>query len=201
MYNIQMTRPRFLTALTFCALAGAVGVPTVSAYLSPEEVLTGASYDTSAVNASAPSEEDEEYKDWEAIEEETTGEELPSGIRPRRPVIDYRDQPSKNNHATLKKYQSSSSAATEAAAPVIEEEPPPEEEASATITLDQKTIRLLERLTNRPSQNAQPNAVAEHTGAPLSPTGPATLVAMLAILAAIAWTVRRAGKAEATTEI
>ena len=78
-----MIPSRFLTALSLCALMGVGGAPTVFAYLSPEEVLTGASYDTSAMAEEESS--DEEYKDWEAIEEETTEEEMPSGIRPRRP--------------------------------------------------------------------------------------------------------------------
>lgn len=191
MYNTQMTSSRLLSALSLCLLVGVAGAPTAFAYLLPEEALTGASYDTSTVDTG--NDGDAEPEDWESIDEEQTEEDLPSGIRVRRPVVEYRDQPSDNKHTTLKKYQSSSSAEAKAAAPVIEEEPPAAEEGEiATLTLDVKTLRLLERLTNKSSQNTLPNAVAEHTGAPLSPTGPATLVAMLAMLAAIWYTMRKA---------
>ncbi|MBI3331504.1 hypothetical protein HYZ99_00915 [Candidatus Peregrinibacteria bacterium] len=186
-----MPSPRFSIALAGILLS-LLAIPTVSAYVTPEEMLTGTANHTSAVD---PQDEMFEDEDW-TVEDELHDEDLPSGIRYTSKGTPYRVQESDNQHTMLKKYASSSSEHT--AAPVIEEDPEemePEEGDITTIELDGRTIRLLERLTRR--ENAKIFSSAAHAGAPLAPTGSATVIAMLAMLAAIGWTIRRARKSEA----
>src|SRR5688500_16248323 len=61
MYNTQMTSSRFSIALAIALLAG-MSIPTVQAYVTPEEMLTEESYHNSAVD---PESEDFDDKDWE----------------------------------------------------------------------------------------------------------------------------------------
>ena len=162
------------------------------AYMTPEQVLQQTQYGTYVPDE----EEGGEY--YAAPEDE--GEPEKSGIHYVAPHGTYRIQESQGPPSTLKKYQPAAPVEEEAAEEeVTDEEVMPEEDGdSIRITIDSRTARLLERLPNPTHAALSENVVspAAHSGAPLAPTGPATVVAMGTILAAVAWTIRRARKLE-----
>jgi len=171
---------KYHTTLTVLGMLAALA-PHAHAYVTPEQVLRQNEYEDFI-----PSYEDS----YDTYEEDHEAATEPSGIRYSKGTPIYRVQQSKGPHMTLKKY-----------APVAEEEEPlidesvgldTEEEESTNITLqlDAKTLRLLERLTSPKSANVlSPTA---HSGAPLAPTGPATVIAMGVMGVAIYATMRRA---------
>lgn len=180
---------RFTLSIAAAAACFAL-VPQALAYLTPEQVLEEDQFGASQpltedyYHTAAPPEEEEPYQ--------------PSGLRPYPRTSSYRVQESKGPHLTLKKYAPQEEIAEEEpaheSAPTLQEEPAAE---GPQINLDARTIRLLERLA-QPRHTVitlQAGPTAEvHGGAPLAPTGAGTLVAMVAILAAIGWTIKRAGR-------
>lgn len=182
---------RFTISLAAASLSFAF-TPHALAYLTPEQVLEEDQYGSSQpltedyYHTAVPVEEEEPYQ--------------PSGLRAYPRTASYRVQESKGPHSTLKKYapqeEISEEEPTHESAPTLEEEPTA---AGPTINLDARTIRLLERLS-QPRQTvitlqAGSNAPT-HSGAPLAPTGAGTVVAMIAMLAAIGWTIRKARAAK-----
>ncbi len=160
------------------------------AYLTPEQVLEEDQY------GSLQPQTEDFYRTTVPIEEEKPPK--PSGLQPYPKTSSYRVQESKGPHMTLKKYAPAKESPAEEndleAAPTLQEEPV---NGEPTISLDARTLRLLQRLT-QPRQTVitlQTSDAATRSGAPLAPTGAGTVVAMIAILGAIAWTIRRAGRA------
>ena len=173
---------------TTLAILGTLAVlaPHAHAYVTPEQVLRQSEYEDFI-----PSYEDSyntDGEDYEAAPE-------PSGIRYAKPTPVYHEQQSKGPHMTLKK--NAPAAVEEEEEVLIDDSVGMEEEeetgTNITLQLDAKTLRLLERLTN-PKSSANVLSPAAHSGAPLAPTGPATIIAMAAMGLAIYGTMRRARK-------
>ena len=182
LYNSMMNK--YHTTLAILATLAALA-PHAHAYVTPEQVLRQSEYEDFI-----PSYEDSyntDGEDYEAAPE-------PSGIRPLKNTSVYREQQSKGPHMTLKK---SAPESAEEAEVLIDESVGLEEEEKAntnvTLQLDAKTLRLLERLTN-PKSSANVLSPAAHSGAPLAPTGHATVIAIAAMGLAIYGTMRRARK-------
>ena len=175
---------KYHTTLAILATLAALA-PHAHAYVTPEQVLRQSEYEDFI-----PSYEDSYNtygEDYEAAPE-------PSGIRYAKPTPVYHEQQSKGPHMTLKK---SAPESAEEAEVLIDESVGLEEEEKAntnvTLQLDAKTLRLLERLTN-PKSSANVLSPAAHSGAPLAPTGHATVIAIAAMGLAIYGTMRRARK-------
>ena len=176
------------TAILTVAILLLTAAP-VHAYRTPEQVLQQTQYGTYVPD------EDEGGEFYAAPAEEEPTE---SGIHYVPPHGTYRIQESQGPPSTLKKYQPVTAEEPQGETILDEEIVSDEEEKGIHITIDSRTARLLERLTNPTHAALSENFIspAAHSGAPLAPTGPATVVAMGTILAAVAWTIRRARKLE-----
>lgn len=152
------------------------------AYVTPEQMLEQNQY-----QLYYPDPEEGPYEPEEAEEEPAV-----SGVNFARPKPKYRIQESQGPPTRLKKYQ----AAPEE--PVIEKEPLIDEsvgedlpkEKGVTVTLDARAMRILDRLT-KPKTLVSGQSIPAHTGAPLAPTGPATVITMGGMLLAIFGTMKR----------
>ncbi len=154
------------------------------AYVTPEQMLEQNQY-----QLYYPDPEEGPYEPEEVEEEPAV-----SGVNFARPKPKYRIQESRGPPSRLKKYQAApQEQISEEEEPLIDESIGEDQskEKGVTVTLDARAMRILDRLT-KPKVIISPQSIPAHTGAPLAPTGPATVMAMGGMLLAIFGTMKRA---------
>ena len=184
LYTSMMNK--YQTTLTILGML-AVLAPHAHAYITPEQQMRQSEYD-GYVPAYDDYYESSEEEDHEAAPE-------PSGIRYSKPTPTFRVQESKGPPMRLNKNTIVEEEEVLIDESIGEEEEPEEGSSNVTLQLDAKTLRLLERLTN-PKSSANVLSPSAHSGAPLAPTGPATVIAMGAMGIAMYATMKRARRFE-----
>ncbi|MDO8649643.1 MAG: hypothetical protein Q7R81_07770 [Candidatus Peregrinibacteria bacterium] len=175
-----MDRTHILTVSLTLALV-AIAVPQAHAYMTPEQVLL-----------------QQEHMYYFPTAEAKTAREIRAEQEEKRVAKHLQEQ---EELIAKSREEERVHAAALAGEPTEEEDEEIDDEPQLVpgaqtpgITLDAAALRLLSRI----ERIREPNLPAEtvHSGAPLTPTGPAVVIAIVALVCAGIWTVRRATKLE-----